>query len=282
MPIKCPKCQAENPDTKQFCGDCGTQLPMPAETSPSVTKTLETPIKKLELASLFAQRYEILEELGKGGMGEVYRVKDKKLNEEMALKVLKPEIASDRATIERFKNELKLARKIAHRNVCKMYDLNEEKEIPYITMEYVKGEDLKSLIQTKGKLSIDEAVGIAMQVCKGLAEAHDLGIIHRDLKPQNIMIDKKDTAKIMDFGIARSTEAPGVTQTGMILGTPDYMSPEQVEGEEADQRSDLYSVGVILFEMTTGKLPFAGESALSVILKHKTETPPSPSDINRK
>jgi serine/threonine protein kinase/Tfp pilus assembly protein PilF len=232
------------------------------------------------LASLFAERYEILEELGKGGMGEVYKVKDTKLNEEMALKVLKPEIAADKGTIERFKNELKLARKIAHRNVCKMYDLNEEKEIPYITMEYVKGEDLKSLIKTKGKLSIDEATKIAQQVCSGLAEAHDLGIVHRDLKPQNIMIDKKDTAKIMDFGIARSMEAPGVTQTGMIVGTPDYMSPEQVEGKEVDQRSDLYALGVILFEMTTGRLPFEGETAISVALKHKTEIPPSPSDIN--
>jgi serine/threonine protein kinase/Tfp pilus assembly protein PilF len=271
----------DNPDTQRFCGDCGTQLPMPANTSPSVTKTLEAPIKKLELASLFAQRYEILEELGKGGMGEVYRVKDKKLNEEMALKVLKPEIAADKATIERFKNELKLARKIAHRNVCKMYDLNEEKDIPYITMEFVKGEDLKSLIQKKGRLSMDDTLKIAQQICEGLAEAHDLGIVHRDLKPQNIMIDRRDIAKIMDFGIARSTEAPGVTQTGVIMGTPDYMSPEQVEGEKIDQRSDLYSFGVILFEMTTGRPPFPGESALSVILKHKTETPPSPSGINR-
>ena len=280
MPVKCPKCQAENPDTQRFCGDCGTQLSTPEETVPSITKTLEAPLGRLESASLFAERYEILEELGKGGMGEVYRVQDIKLNEEMALKLINPDIAADKGTIERFKNELKLARKIAHRNVCKMYDLNEEKDTPYITMEYVEGHDLKSLIKKKEKLSTDLAVEIAQQVCAGLSEAHELGIVHRDLKPQNIMIDEKDTAKIMDFGIARSTEAPGVTQTGMILGTPDYISPEQVEGKEADQRSDLYSVGVILFEMTTGRLPFEGETALSVVLKHKTERPPSPSDIN--
>ena len=280
MSVKCPKCQADNPDTQRFCGECGTQLPTPGDTSPSMTKTLETPISRLEPASFFAERYEILEELGKGGMGEVYRVKDIKLNEEMALKVINPEIAAKKGTIERFKNELKLARKIAHRNVCKMYDMNEEKETPYITMEYVDGEDLKSLIKKKGKLSIDHAVEIAQQVCAGLAEAHELGIVHRDLKPQNIMIDKKSQVKIMDFGIARSTEAPGVTQTGMIIGTPDYMSPEQVEGKEADHRSDLYSVGVTLFEMTTGRLPFEGKTALSVVLKHKTESPPSPSDIN--
>ncbi len=281
MSVKCPKCQRDNPGTQRFCGDCGTQLPSPEKNSSSITKTLETPVRRLESKSLFAKRYEILEELGKGGMGEVYRVKDIALNEEMALKVLKPEIAADMGTIERFKNELKLARKIAHRNVCKMYDLNEFKKIPYITMEYVRGENLKNLIQTKGKLSINEAINIAQQVCKGLVEAHDLGIVHRDLKPQNIMIDQKNMAKIMDFGISRSTETPGITQTGMIIGTPDYISPEQAEGRRVDQRSDLYSAGVILFEMLTGRLPFEGKSALSVVLKHKTETPPSPSDINR-
>lgn len=280
MSIKCPKCQSDNPDTQRFCGDCGTQLPSLAKDTSSITKTLETPLRRLESRSFFAKRYEILEELGKGGMGEVYKVKDITLKEEMALKVLKPEIAADTGTIERFKNELKLARKIAHRNVCKMYDLNEYKEIPYITMEYVRGENLKNLMQTKEKLSINEAIDIAQQICEGLAEAHDLGIVHRDLKPQNIMIDKKNMVKIMDFGISRSTEAPGVTQTGMIVGTPDYISPEQAEGQKVDQRSDLYSVGVILFEMTTGRLPFEGGTALSVVLKHKTETPSSPSNIN--
>ncbi len=281
MSEKCPKCQNENPDTQRFCGSCGTQLPSPAKDSSSMTETLETPLRRLESRSLFAKRYEVHEELGKGGMGEVYRVMDISLNEEMALKVLKPEIAADKGMIERFKNELKLARKIAHRNVCKMYDLNVDKEIPYITMEYVKGENLKSLILTKGKLSLDEAINIVQQICEGLAEAHDLGIVHRDLKPQNIMIDKNNMAKIMDFGISRSTETPGITQTGMIIGTPDYISPEQAEGRGTDQRSDLYSVGVILFEMTTGRLPFEGETALSVLLKHKTETPLSPSNINR-
>jgi len=281
MSVKCPKCQSDNPDTQRFCRDCGTNLPSPAKNSSSITKTLETPLRRLESKSLFAKRYEILEELGKGGMGEVYWAIDKTLNEEIAIKVLKPKIAADKEMIERFKNELKLARKIAHRNVCKMYDLNEFKETPYITMEYVKGENLKSMIQAKGKLPIHEAIDIARQVCEGLDEAHDLGIVHRDLKPQNIMIDEKNRAKIMDFGISRSREAPGITQTGMIIGTPDYISPEQAEGQGVDQRSDLYSLGVILFEMTIGKLPFEGETALSVVLKHKTETPPSPSDINR-
>jgi serine/threonine protein kinase/Flp pilus assembly protein TadD len=234
----------------------------------------------LEIGSLFAERYEILEELGKGGMGVVYRVRDRKLDEEMALKVLKPEIAAHRETVERFKNELKFARRIAHRNVCKMYDLNEGEKILYITMEYVKGEDLKSLIRRKGKFAEKEAVGVAKQVCEGLAEAHALGVIHRDLKPQNIMMDEKGGAKVMDFGIARSIEAPGVTQTGMMIGTPDYISPEQAEGEKADQRSDIYSLGTILYEMVTGKVPFKGDTALSVAIKHKTQAPHDPKKLN--
>jgi serine/threonine protein kinase/Tfp pilus assembly protein PilF len=233
-------------------------------------------MKRLKRGRVFGQRYEVIEELGEGGMGIVYKVFDRKIDEEVALKVLAPEIAGDEKTIERFRNELKLARKVSHRNVCRMYDLSEEEKTPFITMEFVPGENLKNLIKRIGQLSKTKAISIAKQVCEGLAEAHRLGVIHRDLKPQNIMVDSDGNARIMDFGIARSIRTKSITETGMIIGTPEYMSPEQVEGVGVDHRSDLYSLGVILFEMLTGRVPFQGETPLSVILKHKTEQPPNP------
>ncbi len=234
----------------------------------------------MERGNTIAERYEIIEELGRGGMGNVYRVVDKKINEEIALKLLHPVIAAEEKTIERFKNELILARRITHKNVCRMYDLNEEEGTPYITMEYVRGEDLKSIIRMTGQLSAGRAISIAKQICEGLDEAHRLGVLHRDLKPRNIMVDKEGNVRIMDFGIARSLKAEGLTGDGIMIGTPEYMSPEQAKGEETDERSDIYSLGVIIFEMLTGKLPFDGDTSLAIALKQQTEEPPDPQDFN--
>jgi len=277
--MKCPKCHSDYPADTHFCSNCGTQLIPSEEISVSQTKTLQTPIE-LARRSTFANRYEVIEELGRGGMGKVYRVFDKKIEEEVALKLLKPEISADKKTIERFRNEIKFARKIAHRNVCRMYDLSEEEGTQYITMEYVPGEDLKSTIKRVGPLGAGKAIFIAKQVCEGLAEAHHLGVVHRDMKPSNIMIDKEGNAHVMDFGIARSVETKGITGEGVMIGTPEYMSPEQAEAKETDHRSDIYSAGVILYEMVTGRVPFEGDTALSIAMKHKSETPPNPKDIN--
>jgi serine/threonine protein kinase/Flp pilus assembly protein TadD len=276
--IKCPECKTENTSDSQFCKKCATPLPFSADIS--VTKTLETPAKGLALGSSFAGRYQIVEELGRGGMGAVYKALDTRISEEVAIKLLRPEIAADEKTLERFSNELKLARKISHKNVCRMYHLDKEEDTSYISMEYLEGQDLKKLIWQKEKLPAEETIGIAQQVCEGLIEAHRLGVVHRDLKPHNIMIDKDGQAKIMDFGIARSVEAPGMTQTGVIIGTPDYISPEQAEGQEADERSDIYSLGVIMYEMVTGSVPFKGDTALSVAIKHKAQLPLDPRKRN--
>jgi serine/threonine protein kinase/predicted Zn-dependent protease len=272
-------CQTENSDESRFCARCGAPL-APSAASSFKTETLRSPRHELTTGLTFAGRYQIIEELGHGGMGSVYKVLDAKVKEKVALKLIRPEIAVDPETLERFGNELRLARKISHRNVCRMYDLGEAEGAHYITMEYVHGEDLKALIRKFGCLSVGQAVGIAHQVCQGLAEAHRLGVIHRDLKPSNIMIDEEGTARIMDFGIARSVKAKGITGGGVIIGTPEYMSPEQVEGKDVDPRSDIYSLGIILFEMVTGRVPFEGDTPFTVGVKHKSERPEDPHKLN--
>ncbi len=278
--MKCQKCKTENSEKSKYCANCGEQLIPTGEVNPSPTRTLFTVFKELSIGSTFADRYQVIEELGLGGMGRVYKVLDKTVDEKVALKLLNPDIAAQEQTIERFRNELKLARKISHRHVCRMYDLSEAEGMPFITMEYISGEDLKSLIKRAGQISVGKAINLTEQICEGLVEAHRLGVVHRDLKPQNIMVDMEGNAKITDFGIARSTKTKGLTGTGIIIGTPEYMSPEQVEGKPVDQRSDLYSLGIILYELVTGKLPFEGDTPLSVAIKHKIEEPRAPQEIN--
>ena len=280
MGMKCPQCQFENPAHIRFCGNCGEQLFQSDEPTLSVTKTLKTPLIGLDIGTLLAGRYHIIEELGRGGMGRVYKVFDKEIKEKMALKLLRPEIAADEKMIERFRNELKFARKITHKNICRLYDFNRDEETSYITMEYVSGEDLKSSVTRMGLLSAGKTIFLAKQICEGLAEAHKLGVVHRDLKPQNIMIDRGGNIRIMDFGIARSVQAKGVTATGVMIGTPEYMSPEQVEGKDVDQRADIYSLGVILFELLTGTVPFEGDTPITVAIKHLKEDVPEPKTLN--
>jgi serine/threonine protein kinase/Tfp pilus assembly protein PilF len=286
--MECPRCHFDNlPDTN-FCGRCGARLPLePAESSvtkpkstASPTETFQTPIKELTTGSTFAGRYQVIEELGRGGMGRIYKVYDTKIREKIALKLIRPEIAAEEEAIERFGNELRLARKITQKNICRMFDLGEAEGAHFITMEYVHGEDLKSMVRMSTGLTVGTVLSIGKQVCDGLAEAHSLGIVHRDLKPQNIMIDRGGNAKIMDFGIARSLKEKGITGASTMIGTPEYMSPEQVEGKDVDQRSDIYSLGIILYEMLTGRVPFEGDTALSIAMKHKGETPKDPKQLN--
>ncbi|MGH9620462.1 MAG: protein kinase domain-containing protein, partial [Bryobacteraceae bacterium] len=225
----------------------------------------------LARGDLIAERYEILDELGRGGMGAVYKVRDRELDRVIALKTIRPDLASNTSTIRRFKQELLLARQISHRNVIRIYDLGVSGGLRFITMEFVDGRDLRSILSEYGKLLPEEAAGIVKQICAGLEAAHAEDVIHRDLKPQNILLDMQRQVRIMDFGLARTLEQSGITGTGMIVGTADYMSPEQARGEQIDARSDLFSLGLILYELLTGVLPFAAESMVSTLFRRTQE-----------
>jgi tetratricopeptide (TPR) repeat protein/predicted Ser/Thr protein kinase len=225
----------------------------------------------LQPGAVLGQRYEILQILGEGGMGAVYKARDRELNRMVALKVIRPELAGSQAIIDRFKQELLLATQVTHKNVIRIYDLSEAEGMKFITMEFVDGEDLRSIMQQKQKLSPVEAVEIMLQVCRALEAAHSVGIIHRDLKPQNIMRDKAGRILVMDFGLARTLEGDGMTQTGALIGTMDYMSPEQALGKDLDQRSDLFTLGLIFYELLTGKMPYKADSVVASLLKRTQE-----------
>ena len=278
MAVKCPKCQSDNPDTQSFCGDCGTQLPAFKGISPSLTKTLQTPVKTLIKGSTFAGRYKIIEELGRGGMGVVYKTDDTKLKRMVALKFLPPELTHIPEVHERFMREAQAAAALDHPNICTVHEFDEAEEKSYISMAYIEGQSLRKKIES-GTLELEEALRIATQVAEGLQEAHKKGVIHRDIKSANIMVTEKNQAKIMDFGLARVTGGKLVTQEGVTMGTVAYMSPEQARGEKVDHRSDIWSWGAVLYEMLTGKLPFRGEHEHAMVYSILKENPKTITDL---
>jgi serine/threonine protein kinase/tetratricopeptide (TPR) repeat protein len=236
--------------------------------------------QSLQPGVLFGGRYEILSVLGQGGMGAVYKARDRELDRLIALKVIRPELATDPAILLRFKQELILSRNITHKNVVRIYDLGEADGIRFISMEYVDGEDLRTLLRRQGKFPPKEAIAVVEQVCRALDSAHSEGVIHRDLKPQNIMRDKHGRIVVMDFGLARSLGDTGMTQTGAIVGTLEYMSPEQALGSTLDQRSDIFSVGLIFYELLTGKAPYEADTAIASLMKRTREEARSASDVD--
>ncbi len=274
MANTCPNCRHENPDDTLFCGKCGTKFASPEEISVLRTKTIQTPAKDLSKGTTFAERYQLIEELGRGGMGVVYKAQDTKLKRTVALKFLPTELTYIPEVRERFMQEAQAAAALDHPNICTVHEFDEAEEKTYISMAYVEGQSLKKKIES-GPLALDEAIGIATQVAEGLQEAHKRGVIHRDIKSANIMVTEKGQAKIMDFGLARLEEGTLVTKEGMTMGTIAYMSPEQARGEKVDLRTDIWSFGVLLYELFSGRLPFKGEHDQAVVYSILNEEPAS-------
>jgi tetratricopeptide (TPR) repeat protein/predicted Ser/Thr protein kinase len=306
--MDCPQCGLPNQSGVIACAKCRTPLPFgPAGvTSPSggsfLPKDADQTIANgaatgtspataagarqarlsevaLQVGSVLGSRYEILQQLGEGGMGTVHKVYDRELERVVAMKVIRSELAQTVEVLNRFKQELIIARQVTHKNVSRIYDLAEADGVKFITMEFIEGRSLFHLLQQKGKLPPKQAAAIIVQVCRALEAAHAEGVIHRDLKPQNIILDERDRVVVMDFGIARSIQLGSMTQTGVVLGTPAYMSPEQAKGEELDARSDLFSVGIIFYELLTGDSPFKAQTTLEALYKRSTEPVRPPIEI---
>jgi eukaryotic-like serine/threonine-protein kinase len=240
----------------------------------------QMPTNFMNVTLALEDRYQILKELGRGGMGIVFQAYDKQLKEQVAIKVLSPLLSGDPDALERLKREVSSARRVTHSNVIRIHDISEHNGLHYISMEFFEGGSLKDYIKKTGTLSLMQALNIALQICDGLDAAHRQGVIHRDLKSQNIIIGSSNHVKIIDFGLARSENLEGLTVTGLIMGTPEYMAPEQVAGKTVDERADIYSLGIILYEMFTGRVPFTGESAIAVGFKQLKEDPTKPREIN--
>src|SRR6266436_3465382 len=293
--MECPVCAANNPDAASLCGTCHTPLPIPLsqETlnesgTPEAWSVAVTPRTSgvaaagddVEKGRVLAGRYEILQLLGRGGMGAVYKARDTELDRIVALKLIRPELARNPEILRRFKQELILARQVTHKNVIRIFDLGQSDGIKFITMDFVEGRDLRALLVERGKFPGEEASRLMLQICRALEAAHAEGVIHRDLKPQNIMVTGDGRVYVMDFGIARSAHLPGMTQTGALIGTPEYMSPEQARGEKLRERSDLFSLGVIFYELLTGKSPYPADAPLGSLWKRLQDKAKPPAEID--
>jgi serine/threonine protein kinase len=210
----------------------------------------------------FGARYRVVGALGKGGMGEVYRAYDRELKVEVALKVV---CGDQEAAMARFRREVALARKVTSPNVLRIYDLQEHNGVRFLSMEFVDGEDLAAIMRREGRIELGAALTIFRQICQGLAAAHAQGVVHRDLKPANVLVDKKNGARVADFGLAHSVGDSGMTATGAVVGSPAYMAPEQVTGDPTDERSDIYSLGIMLYQLVAGETPFQAPSTHTVM-----------------
>jgi len=274
--MKCPKCHNDVSNDSLYCSYCGMNLLYPEDDSSQtgITKNITSSNDSIfNPGDLFANRYKIIEELGRGGMGRVYKAEDRVLGTCVALKVIRPEYISNSMMIKRFKKEILLAREITHENVVRIFDFGESDNIKFISMEYIDGVNLKDLINDEKPIEIERIIDITKKICSGLEAAHKKGIIHRDLKPQNIMIDKNEHVYITDFGLAKSTNGESISQSGIIIGTPQYIAPEQWKGENVNSQTDIYTLGIIMYEMLTKHSLFESDSDIGYLQKHLNEKP---------
>jgi non-specific serine/threonine protein kinase len=268
--MKCPKCNTKNPDDSKYCKECATLLKPSKDVS--VTKTIQTPTKGFKKDTIIAKKYKIIEKLGEGGMGIVYKAKDTQLERIVALKFLPVELTKDKQAKIRFIQEAKAAAALDHSNICTIYEVNEHNDQTFISMAFIDGQRLKDKIESC-LMDIDEAKDIAIQVAEGLKEAHEKGIVHRDIKSANIMLTKKGQAKITDFGLAKLSGGADLTKASTIMGTVAYMSPEQARGEKVDRRTDIWSLGVVLYEMLSGERPFQKNQEQALIYSILNDKP---------
>lgn len=264
MSLNCPKCHFDNPDTQKFCGDCGTKLSSPEDGPFAQTRTFQSPLRAFAKGTTLAGKYSIIEPIGRGGMGIVYKAEDLRLKRTVALKFLPEEFLESPEARERFIREARATAALSHPHICAIHEINEEEAVPFIVMEFIDGQSLRQRIAAQ-PMDQNQALDIAVQAAEGLDEAHNKGIVHRDIKPGNIMITASGQVKIMDFGLAKVSGESIITKEPMTMGTAAYMSPEQVRGDVLDQRTDIWSLGVVLYEMLTGKLPFEGEHEHSLM-----------------
>lgn len=288
--MRCQGCGAELRLRDRFCSSCGRRVERQALTGPpsSQAATLPAlrPLAAVRPGELFAGRFQVREEIGSGGMGVVYRVEEKDTGRTLALKVLRPEFSRDVAAETRFSREIGILAKIRHPSIPRIFEWGSHDDCLFFVTELIAGRDLDDLLRERGRLPADEAVPLLCAVAEALGSAHQAGVVHRDLKPKNVMVSEAggpDPGRVylIDFGVARnvSTELTMLTETGVFVGTPQYMSPEQLDSHRTDERSDIYSFGVMMFQLLTGRLPFDGETPLAVVAKHLQEKPPSPRSI---